>query len=73
MIRSSRWGGNRILLKNLPDQELTVFLYVWEDNNSETYDILVAGRVVQPVTRAAAQVIGIDSVPGMSPLPTVAC
>lgn len=47
MIRSSRWGGNKIELTALPAGELTVLLYVWEDNNSETYDVLIDGRVVK--------------------------
>ncbi|WP_442509280.1 PSD1 and planctomycete cytochrome C domain-containing protein [Novipirellula sp. SH528] len=46
MIRSSRWNGNRIELKNLPDGTLTVFLYVWEDNRAETYEIRVDGKQV---------------------------
>ncbi len=48
MIRSSRWGGsNRVDLKGLGNGSLTLFLYVWEDNNSETYDVLIDGRVVK--------------------------
>src|SRR5687768_1345966 len=35
MIRSSRWGGNRIELKNVPAGTYTLFVYVWEDNNPE--------------------------------------
>ena len=46
MIRSSRWGGNHIELKGLSPGLHTLFLYVWEDNNSETYDVLVDGRVL---------------------------
>ncbi|HVW37467.1 MAG TPA: DUF1549 domain-containing protein, partial [Pirellulales bacterium] len=46
MIRSSRWGGNRIVLKDLPAGMYSVFLYVWEDNNSETFTIAVNGRTV---------------------------
>lgn len=46
MIRSSRWGGNRLTVKDLPAGRLTLFLYVWEDNNSETYSIFIDGREV---------------------------
>ncbi len=46
MIRSSRWNGNRIELKNLPGGTFTVFLYVWEDNRAETYEIRVNGKTV---------------------------
>ena len=47
MIRSSRWGGNRIVISDLPDVELTLFLYVWEDSNSETFSIFLDDRLVQ--------------------------
>lgn len=47
MIRSSRWGGNRIELHGLSAGLHTLFLYVWEDNNSESYDVLIDGRAVQ--------------------------
>ncbi|EMI20003.1 protein containing DUF1549 [Rhodopirellula maiorica SM1] len=46
MIRSSRWNGNRIELKHLPGGTFTLFLYVWEDNKSETYEIRVDGKRV---------------------------
>ncbi|XZE46463.1 DUF1553 domain-containing protein [Pirellulaceae bacterium SH467] len=46
MIRSSRWGGNRVTLNQLPTGRYTLFLYVWEDNNSETYNISIDGREV---------------------------
>lgn len=46
MLRSSRWGGNRIELTNLPAGRFTVFLYVWEDNNPEAYAIAVNGQPV---------------------------
>lgn len=46
MIRSSRWGSNRLTIKDLPPGRLTLFLYVWEDNNSETYSVFVDGREV---------------------------
>ncbi len=46
MIRSSRWGGNRLELTNLSPGPYTVFLYVWEDNNAETYSIDVNAQRV---------------------------
>ena len=48
MIRSSRWGSKvDIELSGLPSGPLQVFLYVWEDNHSERFDLLVNGAVVQ--------------------------
>jgi len=47
MLRSSRWGGNRLELTGIPRGSYTLFLYVWEDNNAETYSIAVNGRPVQ--------------------------
>jgi hypothetical protein len=46
MIRSSRWGGNEIQLTNVPAGKYSVFLYVWEDNNSETFAISLNDREV---------------------------
>ncbi len=46
MIRSSRWGGNRVELSGIAAGSYSLFLYVWEDNNSETYSITVNGRQV---------------------------
>ncbi len=46
MIRSSRWGGNRIELTDIPSGTYTLFLYVWEDNDDEMYSIAVNGRPV---------------------------
>lgn len=48
MIRSSRWGGNRnrVELRNVPLGVYTVFLYVWEDNHSETFSIALNDRVM---------------------------
>src|SRR5690348_16185204 len=43
MIRSSRWGGNQVVLSDLPPGAYSVFLYVWEDNDSETFTISVNG------------------------------
>lgn len=46
MIRSSRWGGNRVELTDVPAGEYSLFLYVWEDNNAESYSLFVNGRPV---------------------------
>lgn len=47
MLRSSRWGGNRVELSGIPNRRCTVFLYVWEDNQPETYTVSLNGREVQ--------------------------
>ncbi|HEX3132801.1 MAG TPA: DUF1549 domain-containing protein [Planctomycetota bacterium] len=48
MIRSSRWGSKvSIEFGALPAGEFQVFLYVWEDNHTERFDLLVNGAVVQ--------------------------
>lgn len=49
MIRSSRYGGNRVELTDIPAGTYTVFLYVWEDNNAENFSIALNGQPV--VTR----------------------
>ena len=46
MIRSSRWGGNDVVLTGMPSGRFSVFLYVWEDNVPETFRISVNGREV---------------------------
>ena len=46
MIRSSRYGGNRLELNDVPPGVYTLFLYVWEDNNAETYSVFVNGQKV---------------------------
>lgn len=46
MIRSSRWGNVEITLRDLSADRYSVFIYVWEDNKSETFDVLLNGRVV---------------------------
>ncbi len=46
MIRSSRWGGNRVTLTGLEDGTFSIYLYVWEDNNPETYSISINNQVV---------------------------
>jgi hypothetical protein len=47
MLRSSRWGtAFDVKLKNLVAGNYRVFLYVWEDNNPEQYEILLNDRTV---------------------------
>ena len=47
MIRSSRWGSKvDIELGGVPAGTYQIFLYVWEDNHSERFDLLVNGQVV---------------------------
>ncbi len=49
MIRSSVWGNQtRVTLTGLPDGVYSLFLYVWEDNNSETFSISVNDHEVVP-------------------------
>jgi Protein of unknown function (DUF1553)/Protein of unknown function (DUF1549)/Planctomycete cytochrome C len=55
MIRSSRWGSKvDVTLSGLPAGEFQVFLYVWEDNHSEQFDLLVNGKVVQEAFASGA-------------------
>ncbi len=47
MIRSSLWNGggrNHLRIDGLPEGDLTVFLYVWEDNNRTTWSGFLNGR-----------------------------
>ncbi|HEY0548594.1 MAG TPA: c-type cytochrome domain-containing protein, partial [Verrucomicrobiae bacterium] len=47
MIRSSRWGAKvDVELTAVPDGAYQVFLYVWEDNHSEQFDLLVNDKPV---------------------------
>jgi hypothetical protein len=46
MIRSSRWGGNQVELLDVPQGDYSVFLYLWEDNNPETFSLFLNGREV---------------------------
>jgi hypothetical protein len=46
MIRSSRWGGNKATISGVPAGKYTVFLYVWEDNNSENFRVAINGNDV---------------------------
>jgi mono/diheme cytochrome c family protein len=57
MIRSSRWGGNESNVKftDVPAGRYSVFLYVWEDNNPETFDISVNGRVMVKAYRTGSK------------------
>ena len=42
MLRSSVWGGKvDIELSNVPTGSYQVFVHVWEDNNNESYDLLL--------------------------------
>jgi len=57
MIRSSRWGGgspNNIEITEIPPGRYSVFLYVWEDNNSETFGVSLNGRLVLPQHKSGA-------------------
>jgi hypothetical protein len=48
MIRSSAFngGGTTVTLSAVPSGTYQVYLYVWEDNSSETYDLFLEGKVV---------------------------
>jgi len=47
MIRSSRWGDKvDLTLSNVPPGAYQIFLYVWEDNHSEQFQLLVNERAV---------------------------
>ncbi|MBN9690275.1 MAG: DUF1553 domain-containing protein [Verrucomicrobia bacterium] len=47
MIRSSRWGSDvEVALTHVPPGPYQVFVYVWEDNNSEQFDLLLNGTPV---------------------------
>lgn len=46
MIRSSRWGRElEVELLDVPPGDYQVFLYVWEDNNSETFSVSVNDKL----------------------------
>lgn len=48
MIRSSVWGDEaKIEILGLGPKATRVFVYVWEDNDNERFDLLVNNRVVQ--------------------------
>jgi hypothetical protein len=45
MLRSSVWGGKvAVELSNVPTGFYQVFVHVWEDNNNESYDLLLDDR-----------------------------
>ncbi|MGE5192396.1 MAG: PSD1 and planctomycete cytochrome C domain-containing protein [Deltaproteobacteria bacterium] len=49
MIRTSRWspqGKARVRVTEVPAGTYSVYLYVWEDNDPQTFDIHLAGRPV---------------------------
>ncbi|MFN0068014.1 MAG: DUF1553 domain-containing protein [Limisphaerales bacterium] len=47
MIRSSRWGSKvDVELTAVPAGDYQVFLYVWQDNHDEQFDLLVNGKSV---------------------------
>jgi mono/diheme cytochrome c family protein len=47
MIRSSRWGNKvDVELTAVPAGDYQVFLYVWEDNHDEQFDLLLNGKTV---------------------------
>jgi hypothetical protein len=49
MIRSSVWNpnGSDVTMSGVPAGRYIVYLYVWEDNFSVTYDVSLEGGVVQ--------------------------
>jgi glucose/arabinose dehydrogenase len=48
MIRSSVWSSNvTVSLGSMPTGSYTVYLYVWEDNVSNTYTVRMEGQIVQ--------------------------
>ena len=51
MIRCSAWGrgnpGAQITLSNVPNGDYAVYLYVWEDNWAQTFEIRLNGQTVQ--------------------------
>ena len=60
MIRSSRWrpdGQNRVVLTNVSAGDYSVLLYVWEDNDPQTYTVSLEGAEVAK---------GVNSGPGGS-------
>ncbi|UOQ50802.1 Ig-like domain-containing protein [Hymenobacter cellulosivorans] len=48
MIRSSVYGNTTgVNISSVPNGTYQVYLYVWEDNNAETFNILVEGQTVR--------------------------
>jgi hypothetical protein len=55
MIRSSVWGDKfTVTVKDLPLGTYQLYLYVWEDNSSETYSISLNNKVVTMYTSGTA-------------------
>jgi hypothetical protein len=50
MIRTSVYSraGTTLTLGSVPAGSYLVYVYVWEDNESQTFDLLLNGRTVQP-------------------------
>ena len=49
MIRSSVWGGTvNLEFANLANGTYQVVLYVWEDNHTEQFDLVLNGKVMLP-------------------------
>ena len=47
MIRSSRWGSSiEVELSNIEPGDYRIFLYTWEDNSPERFQILVNNQIV---------------------------
>jgi mono/diheme cytochrome c family protein len=49
MIRSSRWspqGKARVRVAEVPAGTYSIYLYIWEDNDPQTFDISLSGRLV---------------------------
>ncbi|HEY2250469.1 MAG TPA: hypothetical protein VGH74_05390, partial [Planctomycetaceae bacterium] len=49
MIRSSRWspqGKAHVRVSDIPANTYSVYLYLWEDNDPQAFDIALSGRVV---------------------------
>jgi hypothetical protein len=49
MVRSSRWspqGKARVRVAEVPAGTYSVYLYIWEDNDPQTFDISLSGRIV---------------------------
>ena len=48
MIRASKYGTQvQMTVSNVPSASYLVYLYVWEDNNPETFSVAVNGQSVQ--------------------------
>jgi hypothetical protein len=49
MIRSSIWNpsGSNVTMSAVPNGTYVIYLYVWEDNFSQTYSVSLEGQVVQ--------------------------